>query len=106
MVFALVVRHRGITHSLFACALLGAGTVALGMALPPPGILLTGGLVVGYSAHVLADGCTPHGIQLWAPVSRRRVRLLPRRARIRTGSPSEGLLAAVSGALALMLVVV
>ncbi|MCP9491806.1 MAG: metal-dependent hydrolase [Solirubrobacteraceae bacterium MAG38_C4-C5] len=104
--FSVVARHRGITHSLFACALLGTGAVALGMALPAPAILLTGGLVVGYCAHVLADGCTPHGVQLWAPFSRRRVRLVPRRARIRTGSLSEGLLAAASGALALMLVVV
>ncbi len=103
--FALVARHRGISHSLFACALLGAVAVALGMALPPPGIMLTGGLAVGYSAHVLADGCTPHGVALWAPCSRRRVWLVPRRARVCTGSPREGLLAALSGGLALVLVV-
>ena len=103
--FALVARHRGITHSLLACTLLGAVAVVLGIALPPPGILLTGGLVVGYSAHVLADGCTPHGVRLWAPFSRRRVWLVPRRTRIPTGSQREGLLAAASGGLALVFVV-
>lgn len=102
---AVVARHRGVTHSLSACALLGAVAVLFGSWLPPPGLLLAAGLVVGYSAHVLADACTPAGVQLWAPFSRRRVWLAPRRVRVRTGSLREGLVAMATAGVALVLVV-
>lgn len=103
--FALVARHRGISHSLAACVLLGAVATALGLWLPAPVAAGAGGLAVGYGAHVAADACTPAGVALWAPFSRRRTWLVPPRARIRTGSKREGLLAAATavGALALAL---
>lgn len=91
--FALVARHRGVSHSLVACALVGAAA-ALGLALPPPAPALAGGLALGYAAHVLTDACTPAGVALLAPFARRRVWLVPARARLRTGSAREGLLAA------------
>lgn len=101
--FALVARHRGITHSLVACVLVGAGAVGLGLLLPAPGWALGGGLALGYLAHVLADACTPSGVALWAPFDQRRVWLVAAPARIRTGSVREALLAAVSAVAALAL---
>ncbi len=101
--FALVARHRGISHSLAACVLFAALAAALGVWLPAPVAPAAGGLAVGYGAHVLADACTPAGVALWAPFSRRRAWLVPRRARIRTGSPPEGLLAATTAVAALAL---
>jgi membrane-bound metal-dependent hydrolase YbcI (DUF457 family) len=101
--FALVARHRGVSHSLVACALVGAAAAALGLALPPPAPALAGGLALGYGAHVLADDCTPAGVALLAPFARRRVWLVPARARLRTGSAREGLLAAAFAGLALIL---
>lgn len=106
LVFALVARHRGATHSLAACGLVAALSLGLG-ALTGIAVvvLLAGGLPVGYTLHVLADACTPGGVRLWAPVSRRRVGILPPGARIPTGSWREALLVAlvVAGALAALL---
>jgi inner membrane protein len=87
MLFAVVVPHRTVTHSALACAV-AAGLAAL-VAMPAGGtvaLMVAGGVAIGYASHVAADACTPTGVSLWAPVSRRRVWLLPRRARIRTGS--------------------
>ena len=77
-----LLKHRGITHSLgaaalvtFACSLLSR-EFALGVGL-------------GYVAHIAADACTPSGVPLFAPLSKRRWWLLPRRGRIPTGSLRE-----------------
>ena len=65
------------------------------------------GLAIGYLAHVAADACTPGGVPLLAPLTRRRWWLLPRRIRIPTGSLRELVVAAtltaatVAGILAL-----
>src|SRR3954454_3796836 len=93
-VFAVLVRHRGVTHSALACAL-SAGAAAL-VAYPagPAGLVVAAGIGLGYAAHVAADACTPGGVTLWAPLSRRRMWLLPRGLRITTGSLPEALLAA------------
>ncbi len=101
LAFAALVPHRGITHSALACAV-AAGVAAL-LAAPVgggAGFAVGAGVGIGYAAHLAADACTPGGVTLWAPVSRQRVRLLPRRACIRTGSLREAALGA--GALAVL----
>ena len=46
-------------------------------------------VAIGYLAHIAADACTPGGVPVFAPLSRRRHWLLPRPARIPTGSLRE-----------------
>lgn len=104
LAFALVARHRGISHWLLVCAALAALTVAAAVWLGPALALAGMGLTLGYTAHVLADACTPSGVELWRPFSPRRVHLLPASARIATGSAYEALVAVGAGALALALV--
>jgi len=94
--------HRGITHSAAACA---AVAVLLALAASAAGAaaatLAAAGAGIGYTAHVLADACTPGGVLLWAPLSRRPAWVLPRGARIRTGSLRElAFVALVAAALA------
>lgn len=62
---ALVVGHRGITHSLLA-VLAGLGTLMMmGMnAWAAP-------LVIGYLSHLAADGLTPSGVPLLWPMKQR-----------------------------------
>src|SRR4051794_8011249 len=88
--------HRGLTHSLLACAVaaLLCG-VAVSLVAPTLAVAAGAGLALGYGAHLVADACTPSGIALWAPISRKRRWLLPRAARIPTGSLREYALAAV-----------
>jgi membrane-bound metal-dependent hydrolase YbcI (DUF457 family) len=105
VVFALLSRHRGVTHSLAACVLL-AGLAATVGAVGGPWAALSSGCALGYCAHVLADGCTPSGVGLWRPFSRRRVCLLPRRARIPTGSFRETLVAVTAATTAVVLIAV
>src|SRR3954469_1204067 len=82
--------HRGITHSVFACVLAGA-LAGLLTSIVAPALAVTAGAgcALGYAAHVAGDACTPSGVPLWAPLSRRRHWLLPRPARIPTGSLRE-----------------
>ena len=96
LLFALAARHRGVAHSVAACSLVVALAVGIG-ALTDVSllVLVAGGLAIGYTLHVLADACTPAGVRLWAPVSRRPVRILPPVARIPTGSRREALLVAL-----------
>jgi membrane-bound metal-dependent hydrolase YbcI (DUF457 family) len=104
LAFAVLVPHRGVTHSVLACAA-AAGFAAL-VAAPIGGaaaLAAGGGVGIGYAAHLAADGCTPGGVSLWAPLSG-RVWLLPPRARIPTGSLREAALATmVVAALAVVL---
>ena len=106
VMFALLARHRGPSHSLAACALMAALAAVLAAMVGGLGAAVAGGCGCGYCAHVLADACTPSGVCLWWPVSRRRVWLLPRPLRIRTGSFRETLLAVAAAAVAGALVVV
>jgi inner membrane protein len=103
--FAGVVSHRALTHSAVAC---GAATALAALIASPAGpdaALVVGcGVALGYSSHVAADACTPGGVSLWAPLSRRRVWLLPSRARIPTGGVREALVAGTAGLGALALV--
>jgi membrane-bound metal-dependent hydrolase YbcI (DUF457 family) len=94
-----VLGHRGLTHSLFACALAAVACGAI-VSLVAPGVAVVAaaGLAIGYGAHLVADACTPGGIALWAPVSSKRRWLLPRPARIPTGSLREYALATLLAA--------
>jgi inner membrane protein len=82
--------HRGPTHSVLACALATTLTGAL-VWLLDPGLMPAAvtGTAIGYGAHIAADACTPSGVPVWAPFSRRRRWLLPPRARVRTGGARE-----------------
>jgi inner membrane protein len=80
--------HRGLTHALVAA--LGAAALAW-LAAPAFGA----GVGIGYLAHLAADACTPSGVPLLAPLTGRRLHLLPRRARIPTGSLRELAVAAL-----------
>jgi membrane-bound metal-dependent hydrolase YbcI (DUF457 family) len=93
-----VLRHRGITHSVAAAALAAAGCGLLASRVAPGAALAAGlGVAIGYGAHVAADACTPSGVPLLAPLSRRRWWLLPSAARIPTGGAREVVIAVVLG---------
>ena len=47
------------------------------------------GLTIGYLAHIARDACTPGGVPILAPLSRRRRWLVPKTARVPTGSLRE-----------------
>ena len=97
--FAALVPHRAITHSAVACA---AVAFIAAVIVPSVGtgaaLVVGGGVGIGYGAHVIADACTPGGVRLWSPFSRRRVWLLPPRFRIPTGSWREAAFAGLAGA--------
>jgi membrane-bound metal-dependent hydrolase YbcI (DUF457 family) len=105
VLFAAVVPHRTLTHSALACGAVAAvPMLVVAWAGPAAALVVGGGAGVGYAAHVVADACTPGGVRLWAPFSQRQVWLLPRRARIATGSWREALLAGIAtAALAVLL---
>ncbi len=91
--------HRGLLHSL-----LGLGIVA-GLAVPAAlwwGGLLSTALVLGYASHLAADACTRSGIPLFYP-RKRRLHLLPRSLRIRTGSMAEDMLFPVLAGIVVLL---
>ncbi|MCA1700675.1 MAG: metal-dependent hydrolase [Actinobacteria bacterium] len=67
-IIALTVRHRGATHWLLTSAVITATLTVLAAALspmlaPPVGL----GVGLGYTAHLLADACTPPGAPLLGP---------------------------------------
>jgi membrane-bound metal-dependent hydrolase YbcI (DUF457 family) len=82
--------HRGVTHSVFAC---GAVAVLFGLLVGVADPALAGaagaGMAIGYATHIAGDACTPSGIAALAPVSRRRYWLVPAGLRIPTGSLRE-----------------
>ena len=82
--------HRGPTHSPAGGAL-AAALAGLLVARVAPGLAVAAaaGIAVGWLAHVAADACTPGGVPLHWPLSRRRRWLVPPRARIPTGSLRE-----------------
>ena len=96
-----VLKHRGIAHSLAACTVAAVTCGLLVSLLAPAAAVAAGaGVAIGYLAHVAADACTPSGVALFAPVSRRRRWLLPKHARIPTGSVREFAVAALLAATA------
>jgi inner membrane protein len=82
--------HRGPTHSLLGCAL-AAALAGLLVSLVAPGLaaVAAAGVAAGSIAHIAGDACTPGGVPLHWPLSRRRRWLLPAGARIPTGSARE-----------------
>ena len=82
--------HRGVTHSIIACA---AAAVLSGLLVAAADPALAGaaaaGMAIGYATHIAGDACTPSGVAAWAPISRRRYWLLPPGLRIPTGSLRE-----------------
>lgn len=86
----LVLKHRGVTHSLLACAVASiASGLIVSLVVPAAGVHFGAGVAIGYLAHIAADACTPSGVALFVPVSRRRRWLLPAPVRIPTGSLRE-----------------
>jgi inner membrane protein len=103
--FALIARHRGVSHSLVGT--FTAGLLAALLSAPLGSmvwVVVAGGVFAGYVAHLVTDAMTPSGVPLWAPLSRRRVWLVPRPWRIPTGSWREGVVALLAAlALAVLL---
>ena len=91
-----VLKHRGITHSLVAAAVAATACGLLASLVAPAAAVTVGvGVTIGYLAHVAADACTPSGVALFAPISSRRRWLLPSFARVPTGSVRELMVALV-----------
>jgi membrane-bound metal-dependent hydrolase YbcI (DUF457 family) len=82
------VKHRGLTHYAITTVLVMVAAYLLGARLGWPDAGLAFGL--GYLSHFLTDGMTKYGVPLWPG---RKVHLLPRPLRIRTGSFAETLVA-------------
>ena len=96
--------HRGVMHSLVGIAVF-AGPVAV-LAWIWLGLGAAVALLLGYASHLAADAYTVSGIPALYPDKSRRF-LLPRSARIVTGSFSEDviLLAAGEACVALLLTI-
>lgn len=60
LMFPMIVKHRSITHSLLAMALLYVFSKNLGYS-------MRFGLLVGYGMHIVADMFTKHGVELLFP---------------------------------------
>lgn len=75
-------KHRGITHSGLAVALVWLVTTFLSQP------LVSAAIVGGYASHLVLDSFTISGIPLFWPLAR-RVHFLPPVIRIRTGSFAE-----------------
>jgi membrane-bound metal-dependent hydrolase YbcI (DUF457 family) len=82
------VKHRGLTHYAITTILVMVVSYIIGHWLGWPDVGLAFGL--GYLSHFLTDGMTRYGVPLWPG---RKIHLLPRLLRIRTGSFAETLLA-------------
>lgn len=111
-----VLAHRGMSHGIFVAALLvvlasviisalsrlddSAWAIDAGLVSP-----LTLSFGIGIASHLLLDACTPHGIRPLLPVSGWRLRLLPKRLRIRTGSRIDDLIGLVAFAAAVTVLV-
>lgn len=92
-----VLGHRGAVHSL-SMGFLVTAVVTAGIVVGIPALnaqwetvsldvpwIAGPALGVGYLAHLLTDMLTKGGVPLWWPISKKRVRLLPRTLAFRTG---------------------
>lgn len=95
---ALVVGHRGITHSIWVLALIAGLYIQTGL-------LALLGVLVGYGVHIAVDMLTQSGVRLFAPLSRANVHLLPRPIRLRAGGWQEAvvIIASLGGAYLVMM---
>ena len=83
--------HRGITHTLFVLfALLVSLLVAsyvLGISALFPVLFC-----VGYGSHILTDALTVSGVAMLVPFTSKKIYLLPKKIRLKTGSSREALI--------------
>jgi membrane-bound metal-dependent hydrolase YbcI (DUF457 family) len=82
------VKHRGLTHYAITTVVVMVAGYLIGSYFGWPDAGLAFGL--GYLSHFLTDGMTKYGVPLWPG---RKIHLLPRPLRIRTGSFAETLVA-------------
>ncbi len=88
--FAVLAQHRGSTHWLSTGAVLTAACAVAASAVDFRLLLpVAAGLGAGYTLHLLADACTPHGVPLLGPFTKKKVHLLSKQHRIPTGSGRE-----------------
>ncbi len=83
--------HRGATHWLLAALIVALPAIAF---LGPHAGLYLG---AGYLSHLALDMLTRSGIPLLGPFSKRRLHLLPKPLRVRTGGPLDHFIQFVSG---------
>lgn len=81
-----LIQHRGPTHWGISWLIVSLGVTAV---CPLPIALA---FAMGYGSHILADMMTVSGVAVFAPASKRPFFLLPKAARIRTGSQTEAVL--------------
>lgn len=95
--------HRGVSHSVAAGLIAAALCFAIFRALsqieddafrlPAEYVQpLTLAFGIGILSHLVLDACTPHGISPLLPLTKWRLRLLPRGMRIRTGGAIDRLM--------------
>ncbi|MCG3211847.1 MAG: hypothetical protein FOGNACKC_05493 [Anaerolineae bacterium] len=90
--------HRGATHWLVTALALALLAALGGWFIGFPA--LGAWLFIGYGSHLALDAMTLSGLELLQPFTARKVHLLPKPMRIRTGSLVDSLLTVVFGAVA------
>jgi inner membrane protein len=68
-------KHRGMTHTVWALFLWGEIAWALEKQLKIEGIMVTS--VAGYASHLLADTLTPNGVKWLFPLYKRSFKIIP-----------------------------
>lgn len=91
-----VLRHRGVSHSIFLAAGLSAGMALFLRWLATIGIVpdqlwrpWSVAFALGLLSHLVGDACTVSGIQPFLPLARRKIWLLPRGMRGRSSGPVD-----------------
>lgn len=87
-----VFEHRGVMHTLVVPIILLISSFVVKDATVK--YLLIAGLV-GYLSHILLDGFNPMGVPLFSPFYNLKIRFLPKKICVRTGSASELLVGSV-----------
>ena len=93
--------HRGLLHSPVGLLLFALVCVPIGLLW---GVLPALALWLGYASHLAGDACTRTGIPAWPNRADRRWWLLPRHARIITGSLEEEIVLALVAVSTLLLI--
>lgn len=94
--------HRGATHWLVTAFVLGLSAAVSGWFIGFPALGVW--LFVGYISHLALDGMTLSGLELLQPFTDRKIHLLPKPMRIRTGSAVDSLLTVFFGVIAVTFV--
>ncbi|MBW5446426.1 metal-dependent hydrolase [Cohnella sp. CFH 77786] len=69
-------KHRGMTHTVWALVLWGQIGWELQYQLKIDGIMATA--IAGYASHLLADSLTPQGVKCFYPLIKKSIKLIPR----------------------------